>query len=179
MLSSWDIWTRNTICPCKHAHTALSVLPNCMSPFLTYYWCCSQPSIIFNSNGIKYWVGHVRCYCDKRGSGWCCLFSPWKVDFSHPDFTSVSKVALTELSFPPPHQSLLHTYICVCFFVLFCFVHLLICVSVKKCFSNSWRSEDLSKSQRIIKLSVHCYPLSHNSWQVLFFRLCIQGFHQK
>lgn len=174
---SWDIWARSTVCSCKHAHIALSVLPNCMSPFLIYYWCCSQPTIFFNSSGITYWVGHICCYCDKLGSGWCC-FSPWKVDFSHPDFTSVSKVALTELSFPPSPVPLtyIHILICVCF--LLCFVHLLIRVSVKKCSANSWRSEDLSKSQRIIKLNVHCYPLPHNSWQV-FFQVIYSGFSPK
>lgn len=124
----------------------LFCLPSCMSPFF-FYWSCSQPSIVFNSNGIKYWVGHIHCYCDKLGSGWCCLFSPWKVDFSHPDFTSVSKVALTELSFPPPQQSLLHTYICVCFFVLFCPpAHLCLCQEMFCKQLEVWRSIEESEN---------------------------------
>jgi len=89
---------------------------------------------------------------------------------------------LTELS-PPPclPTAVLPTHVYIDMYVLCVFVHLPICVSVRGCFANNWRSEDLVKSQRLLKLNVHCYPLPNNSGQflVFFFRMYIQCFNQK
>lgn len=108
----------------------------------------------------------VACYLNK------------KVDFSYPVFTSPSEAALTELSLPPPLPTPVpptHIYIYICMFCVF----LSICPSVSLSGDALQTTGDLVKSQGLLKLNVHYYPLSHNSWQVFFSRMHIQCFNQK
>lgn len=118
MPSSWDIWARSTVCSCKRAHTALSVLPNFMSPFLIYYWCCSQPSVVFNSNGIKY---RLRLLLLWQARIWMVLLVLSLKSWLLPSWFQFCLQGSTNWAFLLSSlTSPSYICICVCFFVLFC-----------------------------------------------------------
>lgn len=145
---SWDIWARSTICSCKHAHIALSVLPNCMSPFLIYYWCCSQPTIFFNSSGITL-LGRPRVLLLWQARIWMVLLLSLK-SWLFPSWFYFCLQGSSNWAFLPPltSPSYIYTYIDMCMlFALFCPpAHLCLCQEMLCKQLEVWRSIEESEN---------------------------------